>query len=78
MNKEHRKIIKDIIESLEVAKSDLEQMREEEQIAFDNMPEELQMSKKGEPLEDTIFNIEDAIDNVDYAINTLSEMIGGS
>ena len=78
MNKEHRKIIKDIIESLEVAKSDLEQMREEEQIAFDNMPEELQMSKKGETLEDTIFNIEDAIDNVDYAINTLSEMIGGS
>ena len=78
MNKEHRKIIKDIIESLEVAKSDLEQMREEEQIAFDNMPEELQMSKKGETLEDTIFNIEDAMDNVDYAIDTLSEIIGGS
>ena len=78
MNKERRKIIKGIIESLEVAKSDLEQMREEEQIAFDNMPEELQMSKKGETLEDTIFNIEDAMDNVDYAIDTLSEIIGGS
>ena len=78
MNKERRKIIKGIIESLDVAKSDLEQMREEEQIAFDNMPEELQMSKKGETLEDTIFNIEDAMDNVDYAIDTLSEIIGGS
>lgn len=77
MNKERRKIIKGIIESLEVAKSDLEQMREEEQMAFDSMPESLQASERGEAMEDAVYNLEDAIDNVDYAIGTLTEIVEG-
>jgi hypothetical protein len=76
MNKERRKYIRNIIESLEVAKSDLEQIREEEQSAFDNMPEGLQASERGEAMEDAIYNLEDAFDSVDSAIDTLNEIIG--
>ena len=48
MNKQRRKRIQEALEIIEEAKAILEEVQEEEQEAFDNMPEGLQSSERGE------------------------------
>lgn len=71
MNKQRRKMIADVVERLEAAKSDLEMIRDEEQEAFDNMPEGLQGSERGETMEEGIYQIEEAMDGLDSALDSL-------
>lgn len=70
MNKNRRKEIESIIEELENLGSRIEAVKEEEDNAFDNMPESLQYSEKGELMEQ---NVED----LDEAFNSLSEVVEG-
>lgn len=67
MNKERRDRLSDVIASLEEAKDLLEDVKNDEQDAFDNMPVGLQCSERGSKMEDYIELMEDAggqIDNV--------------
>lgn len=75
MNKQRRKMIADVVERLEATKSDLEMIRDEEQEAFDNMPEGLQGSERGEAMEEGIYQIEEAMDGLDSALNSLQEVM---
>lgn len=75
MNKQRRKMIADVVERLEAAKSDLEMIRDEEQEAFDNMPEGLQGSERGEAMEEGIYQIEEAMDGLDSALDSLQEVM---
>ena len=43
----------------------LEETKEAEQEAFDNMPESLQQSEKGSAMEDAVASMEDALSNLD-------------
>ena len=52
MNKERRKIIKDVIAKLDDAFSKLEEVYEGEYEAIENMPENLRYSSKGEEREE--------------------------
>lgn len=73
MNKQRRKAIGDIYDKLIDIQSDLEYIRDEEQEAFDNLPESIQYSERGEKMEEYISSLEEALDNVGYAVESLDE-----
>ncbi len=73
MNKQRRKAIGDIYDKLIDIQSDLESIRDEEQEAFDNLPESIQYSERGERMEEYISSLEEALDNVGYAVESLDE-----
>ena len=65
MNKERRDRLSDVIASLEEAKDLLEDVKNDEQDAFDNMPVGLQCSERSSKMEDYIELMEDAGDQID-------------
>ena len=65
MNKARRKEIARAIELMEQARDILESVMDEEQDAFDNMPESLQGSERGEAMEEYICTIEEVLDALD-------------
>lgn len=73
MNKQRRKAIGDIYDKLIDIQSDLEYIRDEEQEAFDNLPESIQYSERGERMEEYISSLEEALDYVGYAVESLDE-----
>ena len=75
MNKARRKEIARAIELMEQAREILESVRDEEQEAFDNMPESLQGSERGEAMEEYIYTLEEAVENLDT--DALQEIIDG-
>jgi len=69
MNKIRRIKIKEQIEAMEIIKSSIEDILDEEQDAFDNMPESLQYSERGETSQDSI----DAMENVLSSLEDILE-----
>lgn len=74
MNKQRRKLISKNISLLESIKSDIEDILSDEEFAFDNMPENLQGSLRGEESETAIDLLSSAIDDLENAINSLIEI----
>lgn len=68
MNNKRRDRIREVIKKLESCKSELIDIKDEEQQSFDNLPESLQDSDKGETMQDVV----DAIDSID---NDMSDII---
>tara|TARA_R110002012_G_scaffold61065_1_gene160026 strand:- start:157 stop:393 length:237 start_codon:yes stop_codon:yes gene_type:complete len=77
MNKERRKILKDVIAKLDDAYSKLEEVYESEYEAIENMPENLRYSTKGEEREEIADNIEEHMSAVDSLRCELEEIAGG-
>jgi len=71
MNKQRRKAITEIVSKLEEIMADLNTLQEEEQEAFDNLPEGLQDSEKGEAMETAAGLLEEAVNSVGDAIDGL-------
>lgn len=65
--------VDDCLEQIQGAYSNLEIARDEEQDAFDNMPEGLQESDRGVEMEENIEALDDAISALDDAISSLQE-----
>ena len=74
MNKDRRKSISDNINLLENIKSKLEDILSDEEMYFDNMPENLQGSIRGEVSENAIDALNEAIENLDSVIDSLNEI----
>lgn len=72
MNKERRAKLGDIIERLDALQAEIEDLEREEQEAFDNMPEGLQQSERGQQTEEAA-NTLGGVDLSD-AIAALSEV----
>ena len=49
---------------------------EEEQEAFDNMPESLQSGDKGQKMEEALFALQESIDSIESTISSLEECLG--
>ena len=77
MNKLRRKELNSIIEILEEANSRLEMVKDEEQEAFDNLPEGIQYSERGEQMEEYVDDMDTAYDSIQEAIDTLTEIAEG-
>lgn len=74
MNRERRKRIMQISEKLSDIRTSLETILEEEEIAFDNMPESLQESERGEQMQEYIETIGEAISCIEETESSLEEI----
>lgn len=83
MNKARRKRITTVIRDLgnirdysfiESIKDEIENILWEEQDAYDNMPENLQYSMRGEESSDAIDSLQEAVDALDEAIDIFNEL----
>lgn len=75
MNRERRKQLRQWSDKAEELKSELESILWDEQEYYDNIPENLQSSSRAEDSEAAIECLENAIDSVDEAINTVYDII---
>ena len=75
MNKARRQWIERIINELETQRDELTNVQEEEQEAFDNMPEGLQYSEKVEAISENASDLEDAASSIDDVMSTLQDII---
>lgn len=75
MNAERRSKIEKIKEELDVTKAAIEELQQEEQDYYDNMPESLQGGEKGERASEAADQLQQAADSLDEAINNLDSAI---
>lgn len=75
MNNERRKKIKKIISDLESSKMLLEDVLVDEESSFDNMPEGLQYSEKGEASQEAIDLMNEAVEGFEEVIDNLNSII---
>ena len=74
MNIQRRKEISRIKKTLEEAINDLQNVLDDEQAAFDNLPENLQESDRATEMQDYIDNLETAIGNIEEALDELTNI----
>ena len=76
MNKQRRKALKEIIGKLENQKAAIEAILDEEQEAYDNIPESLQDTDRANQIYENIDALQDAIDNLESeVIDALQELV---
>lgn len=74
MNNLRRMQIKRAIQLLEQAKEVLDGVLDEESNAFDNLPESIQQSSRGEQMEDNVDKLQETIDLIDEAQDALENI----
>lgn len=74
MNKQRRKELASILNDLEDLRSRLEAVSEEEQEAFDNIPENLWGSERYEKAEEAVDALEEALSSIEDIADSLSEL----
>lgn len=75
MNKARRTAIKKVFEQLEELMATVEVIRDEEQDAFDNLPESFQSSERGETMEENIDTLDSAYNSIEEAKDLLEELL---
>lgn len=75
MNKQRRKQISELMQKVSDLKEELDEVLQEEQDYYDNMPENLQYSARGETSEEAICNLEEACSCLDDCISNLESSI---
>lgn len=71
MNKARRMRLIAVQSKLSDLKAEIEQIRDEEQEAYDNLPESIQDSPRGERMEEAIDELYDAASDLEGVIDTL-------
>ena len=77
MNKARRKSIQDVADQLEELKSTLEDIQGEEEEYRDNIPENLQGSKRYEKADEACDTLSGAVDGLEDVITSLGELAKG-
>jgi t-SNARE complex subunit (syntaxin) len=75
MNKERRKAIEKISDKLTDLQAELEELREAEEEAYDNLPESLQDGEKGDAMQEAIEHLEDADSYIEEAKDALNDAV---
>lgn len=79
MNKARRKRINDVASKIESfltdIKSEIEDIQADEEYAYDSMPENLQGSMRGMDSEEAIDLLDEAIEKIEDAIDSLNSII---
>jgi len=76
MNKARRKQIMEVVEKLRPLKEELESIAADEQEYFENMPESLQGSERGQQAEETMYELDTQHETLDEIIDALTEVVG--
>ena len=74
MNEGRRKKLGDAMKALSEAQSIVDQVKDDEQEAFDNLPENMQSGDKGTTMEQTIETLEEISSNLGDAISELENV----
>lgn len=75
MNKQRRKQLNEVISLLEDAMYSLQSLSEEEMEAYDNLPDGIKDSEKGEALYENADTMETASNDIQDIIDTLNELL---
>ena len=73
MNKQRRGELAKVLDLLQGVRAMLESAKDDEEMTFDNFPESLQESVRGEAMQEAIDNMESALDSIDEAISSVEE-----
>ena len=76
MNRESRARLSAVNEKLAEILCELEEIRNEEEEAYDNLPEGIQQSERGEAMETAIDTLQEIYDNVESAQMGIDEITG--
>lgn len=74
MNKQRRSALAKVADDINSAMMKLEDIKNDEQDAFDNLPESIQDSERGSQMEENIENMEDGISYLQDALDSISEV----
>jgi len=74
MNKQRRTKLQNLSSDLEGIKSSLEEIRDEEQDYYDNIPENLQGSERADEAENIINVLEEAAGAIEDIIQSINEV----
>ncbi|CAB4121466.1 hypothetical protein UFOVP11_49 [uncultured Caudovirales phage] len=74
MNQARRNSINKIVAELQNQSELLAGVIADEQEAFDNMPEGLQQSDKGQSMEDNLYSLQEQLDSLEEIISNLESM----
>ena len=74
MNKNRRKQLEELCNEMTNQLEGLRALLDEEQEYYDNMPESLQYSERGEQSSEYISTMESALDDIESALGTLEEV----
>jgi len=77
MNKSRRAKISKLLEELEYINSEIESIKCDEQDALDNLPESIQGSDRGQQMEEYVDSLDEALESMQSAIDTLTEIAEG-
>lgn len=75
MNKYRRSILKSVIERLETAIQKIESVKEDEQEAYDNLPDNLNDTDRANDMYENVDDMEDAVSSLQDIIDQLQEII---
>lgn len=71
MNAARRKRLDEAAEHIHLAASIIEEVRDQEQEAFDNQPEGIQSSDKGQAMQEKIDGLQEAYDATDTILSNI-------
>jgi len=71
MNKDRRARIDELSVNLEDIRAAIEMLRDEEQEAFENLPENIQESERGELMDSAVSSLDEASSAIEEAMNAL-------
>ena len=74
MNKRRRKTLQKLAQRADELRQEVEEVREEEQEYYDNMPENLKQSERGERAEEVVGEMEVAEDSLNNIYEILQEV----
>lgn len=75
MNKSRRKRIQELKDKLLDMLTEIEEIRDEEQEAYDSLPESLQDGDKGTKMSEAVDNLESAYSSLEEVAESLEEAI---
>ena len=75
MNATRRKRIQEAIEQLDELKTIIEELHDEEQEAYDNLPESFQESERGEAMDAVADNLDSAMSSMEEVLDSLNAAI---
>lgn len=78
MTEQRLKNLNDCLSAIQGAHDVLEEVRDEEQDAYDNMPEGLQYSERGDMMQEAIDSLDEAVDAIDEVISNLESVISSA
>lgn len=76
MNKVRRMRLEAVIEKLEELQSEISCIAEEEQDAYDNLPESIQLSDRGDVMSENVSSLEELDETFEELKDSINDIIG--